>query len=56
MLMRMIKYAKVRGFPKYITKPTKFNFNEIVVFRSNNSKNLGKLFLFNDFQLPINTF
>ena len=32
--MRMIKYAKVRGFPKYITKPTKFNFNEIVVFQS----------------------
>ena len=35
MLMRMIKYAKVRGLPKYITKPTKFNFNEIVVFQSN---------------------
>ena len=31
MLMRMIKYAKVRGFPKYITKLTKFDFNEIVI-------------------------
>ena len=31
--MRMIKYAKVRGFPKYITKPTKFNFDEIYVHR-----------------------
>ena len=32
MLMRMIKYAKVRGLPKYITKPNKFDFDEIYVF------------------------
>ena len=36
--MRMIKYAKVRGFPKYITKRNKFNSNEIIVFQSNNPK------------------
>ena len=36
MLMRMIKCAKVRGFPKYITKLNKFYSNEIAVFKSNN--------------------
>ena len=43
--MRMIKYAKVRGLPKYITKPNKFDFDEIYVFQSNYDIGNSKVFL-----------
>ena len=50
MLMRMIKYAKVRGLPKYITKPNKFDFDEIyVLYDIGNSKVSLNCFFFTIF-------